>query len=286
MLHELTSDQDMLRDTTARFLSDRVPLSLMRKELRHDPHGFDPAWWASGAELGWCMLLASEDEGGGSVSGRGVSDLALIAYEFGKHAAPGPLADCNVAVAALSGNADEAQSAALAEILSGQALASSCLGAAPWHKPGEAGVTIRRDGDDVIIDGKVKPAESAAQAAHLLVTGQSEGGMTQLLIPASARGVSIKPLQSIDVTRRFGAVSFDNVRAPASALLGEFGRADDRVARQAVRNAEDMAALQKGQAGAPIGKPRVASEVPLMINARTGTEVPERAPTPPTPIQR
>ncbi len=37
-------------------------------------------------------------------------------------------------------------------------------------------------------------------------------------------------------------------------------------------NAEDMAALQKGQAGAPIGKPRVASEVPLVASARSGTE--------------
>ena len=232
MLHELTSDQQMLRDTTARFLSDRVPLSLMRKELRHDPHGFDPAWWASGAELGWCMLLASEDEGGGSVSGRGVADLALIAYEFGKHAAPGPLVDCNVAVAALTGNDGEAQRGARAEILSGQAIASNCLGAAPWQMPGEASMTIRRDGGDVVINGKVKPAESAAQAAHLLVTGISEGGMTQVLVPANAPGVTIKPLQSIDVTRRFGAVDFDNVRAPAAALIGAFGGADEHVARQ------------------------------------------------------
>ena len=40
-------------------------------------------------------------------------------------------------------------------------------------------------------------------------------------------------------------------------------------------NAEDMAALQKGQAGAPIGKPRVASEVPMVSSARTGTETSE-----------
>ena len=40
-------------------------------------------------------------------------------------------------------------------------------------------------------------------------------------------------------------------------------------------NAEDMAALQKGQAGAPIGKPRVASEVPLVASARSGTETSE-----------
>ena len=40
-------------------------------------------------------------------------------------------------------------------------------------------------------------------------------------------------------------------------------------------NAEDMAALQKGQAGAPIGKPRVATEVPMVASARSGTEAVE-----------
>ncbi len=232
MWHVLTSDQELLRDTTSRFLGDRVPLSHMRKALRHDPAGFDPDYWTSGAELGWCMLLASEDDGGGSVSGRGLADLALIAYEFGKHAAPGPLTDCNVAVAALSGQAGEAQSAALAEILTGQSIASTCLGAAPWQMPGEASVTISRDGDDIVINGVVKPAESAAQATHLLVTGASEGGMTQVLVPANAPGVTIKPLKAIDVTRRFAAVSFDNARLPAAALIGDFARADAAVARQ------------------------------------------------------
>jgi penicillin-binding protein 2 len=40
-------------------------------------------------------------------------------------------------------------------------------------------------------------------------------------------------------------------------------------------NAEDMAALQKGQAGAPIGKPRAASDVPMVVSARAGTETTE-----------
>ena len=40
-------------------------------------------------------------------------------------------------------------------------------------------------------------------------------------------------------------------------------------------NAEDMAALQKGQAGAPIGKPRIATEVPMVASARAGTEAVE-----------
>jgi alkylation response protein AidB-like acyl-CoA dehydrogenase len=241
MLHELTSDQDMIRDTTARFLSDRAPLAKLRK-LRDDPVGFDPDYWTSGAELGWTMLLVSEEDGGGSVSGNGAVDLSLIAYEFGKHAAPGPLVDCNVVASALSGQQGDLQRAVLQDLLSGAGIASACLGAAPWMqepwmKDGGASVTIRRDGDDVLIDGSVLPVESAMQASHLLVTGMSGagingGGITQVLVPANAPGVTIKPLKAIDVTRRFARVDFVGVRAPASALIGAYGGAEAQVGRQ------------------------------------------------------
>ena len=231
MLHELSSDQDILRDTTARFLSDQVPLSKLRKD-RDDPAGFDPAYWTSGAELGWTMLLVSEEDGGGSVSGNGAADLSLIAYEFGKHAAPGPLVDCNVVASALSGQHGDLQRAVLQGLLTGSDIATSCLGAAPWMQPGSESITIRRDGDDVLIDGAVLPVESAMQASHLLVTGMSESGMTQVLVPANAPGITIKPLKAIDVTRRFAKVSFAGVRAPASALIGAFGGGDAAVSRQ------------------------------------------------------
>lgn len=235
MWHELTSDQDLLRDTTARYLGDRVPLSRLRKDRDHAA-GFDEAYWTGGAELGWTMLLVGEDDGGGSVSGRGPVDLALIAYEFGRHAAPGPLVDCNVVAGALAGQQGDLQKGALGELLTGAAIASSCLGAAPWQAPREATVSIERDGDDVLISGSVRPVESAAQAGYFLVSGRSEGGMTQVLVPAGEAEVRIAPLKGIDVSRRFGAVTFDRVRAPASALVGEFGRGDEAVARQ-IQNA-------------------------------------------------
>lgn len=78
MWHSLTSDQGLFRDTTARFLGQHVPLERQRK-LRDDPAGFEPDYWTNGAELGWTMCLVDEADGGGSVSGRGVVDLALIA---------------------------------------------------------------------------------------------------------------------------------------------------------------------------------------------------------------
>jgi len=245
MWHELTSDQQLLRDTTARFLADRVPLDRQRKN-KDSATGFEPDYWTSGAELGWIMPLVSEENGGLSVSGRGIVDLSLIAYEFGRHSAPGPLADCNVVASALSDSGDEGHAAALEEIMTGSAIASCCLGAAPWQEPGEATIAISRDGDEIVINGAIKPVESAAQAGYFLVTGRSEGGVTQALVPASTAGITIKNLKAIDVSRKFGAVSFDNVRVPASALVGQFGGAADAVALQVRRAAVILSAESVG----------------------------------------
>jgi alkylation response protein AidB-like acyl-CoA dehydrogenase len=238
MWHELTSDQELLRDTTARYLGDCAPLADLRKYRDH-PAGFDPEYWSGGADLGWTMLLVGEEDGGGSVSGRGLIDLALIAYEFGRHAAPGPLVDCNVVASALTGVAGELQRAVLGEVLTGEAIASVCIGAAPWHLPGEATITICRDGGDVIVSGSARPVESGKQARYFLVAGMSEGGVSQVLFPADTPGVAVKGLKAIDVTRRFAAVSFEDVRLPESALVGEFGSASDMVTRQ-IQNAAVM----------------------------------------------
>jgi alkylation response protein AidB-like acyl-CoA dehydrogenase len=231
MWQTISSEQTLLRDATARFLVDQVPLSRLRK-ARRDPVGFDSSYWKSGAEMGWTSLLVDEEQGGGSVSGRGPVDLALIAYEFGRHAAPGPLVDCNVVASALSGQAGDLHRAVLADLIGGTRIAASCLGAAPWQDPDEATIRIRRDGGDVLIDGAVRPVESAPQAAHLLVTGMSESGMTQVLVGATAPGVAMTTLKGIDVTRRFASITFDNVRAPAGALVGAFGQAGEQVSRQ------------------------------------------------------
>jgi alkylation response protein AidB-like acyl-CoA dehydrogenase len=86
----LTADQELLVGTTRKYLQDTVPSDVLR-ELRHHPEGYTPEYWAAGAELGWTSLLVAEEHGGGSVSGEGLRDLALVAHEFGRQASPGPL---------------------------------------------------------------------------------------------------------------------------------------------------------------------------------------------------
>ncbi|MGH9057693.1 MAG: acyl-CoA dehydrogenase family protein, partial [Acidimicrobiales bacterium] len=101
MLLTLHHDQELFRETTAKLLGELAPAHELRR-LRDDPDGFDDGYWRRGAELGWTSLLVGEDHGGGSIGGQGLVDLALVAYEFGRHAAPGPLAVTNIVAAALS----------------------------------------------------------------------------------------------------------------------------------------------------------------------------------------
>lgn len=249
MLLELTSDQEFFRDTTAKFLDEHVPVGELRR-LRDDAAGFDEKYWRQGADLGWTSLLVSETHGGGTISGRGVVDLTLIAHEFGRHAAPGPFIPTNIVAAALSAAGADTHLQVVADLVSGASIASWCFGEPrPNDDLGRVGLDIRVDGSDVVLSGVKRPVESAGQADHLLVTGRTGTGLTQVLVPTNASGVSIEPMQTVDLTRRFGSVTFENVRVPADAVVGEVGGAENDVERQlqlalVMLNAEAVGAMQ------------------------------------------
>jgi alkylation response protein AidB-like acyl-CoA dehydrogenase len=230
---ELTSDQEFFTETTGKFLEDKAPVVELRA-LRHDPVGFSRDYWRQGAELGWTSLLVSEDDGGGSISGRGVADLALVGFAFGRHAAPGPLVPNNVVAGALSRTGtDEQKAAYLPGILAGELLASWCLAEPrPHDRLGDVAVTATPSGDGFVLSGTKLPAESADQSDLLLVTARSPQGLTQLLVPGDAPGVTRTAMDGVDLTRRFASVAFDAVEVPGSSVLGEPAAADGDVEHQ------------------------------------------------------
>jgi alkylation response protein AidB-like acyl-CoA dehydrogenase len=248
MLLEPSADQAFFRDTTARFLGEFAPVEELRRH-RDDPAGFDRDYWKRGAELGWTSLLVSEDNGGGSISGEGVVDLTLIAHEFGRAAAPGPLVTTNVVAAAL--NSAGIHNDVLGGLLSGTSIASWCVSEPPPHdRLGTVTLEIRVDGDEVVLGGVKRPVESGGEAEYFLVTGRTDDGLTQVLVPASAAGISVEPMQSVDLTRRFSIVRFNDVRVPAAAVVGEVGRAASQVERQlqlalVIVDAEMVGAMQR-----------------------------------------
>lgn len=245
----LSEDLEFFRATTARFLADQVPPVALRA-LRDDPSGLPPDYWRRGAELGWTSLLVSEVHGGGSISGAGLVDLGVVAYEIGHHAAPGPLVTTNVVASALSDAGDDASAALVGDLVAGTAIASWCYGEPPpGDRLGDVALDMRADAGDLVLNGVKRPVEAAAQADSFLVTGRTGEGLTQVVVPADAPGVSIAPMQSVDLTRRFGVVTFDDVRVPVGAAVGEIGGADEQVERQVqiaitLLSAEAVGAMQ------------------------------------------
>jgi alkylation response protein AidB-like acyl-CoA dehydrogenase len=245
----LSPDQEFLRETTAKFLDEQAPVADIR-HLRHDPAGFDERYWRRGAELGWTSLLVREEHGGGSVSGEGVVDLSLLAYEFGRRAAPGPFLATNVVAAALDAGGNAALTPVLEGLLSGDVVATWCDREPPPHDQlGSVTLEMRTEGGDVVLNGVKRPVEFGAQAHQLLVTGRTDRGVTQVLVPTHAPGVTVVPLQTVDLTRRLAAVTFDDVRVPREAVVGEIGGAQDAIERQlqlaiVILTSESVGAMQ------------------------------------------
>jgi alkylation response protein AidB-like acyl-CoA dehydrogenase len=249
MLLTLEGDQELFRATTVKLLNELVPVEELRRR-RDDPQGFGDDYWRRGADLGWTSLLVSEAHGGGSIGGDGLTDLAIVAYEFGRHAAPGPLAVVNVVAGTLSEIGGPQHEGVIDAIVSGTSIATWCLNEPrPNERIDQLAFDIHTEGDEVVLNGVKRPVESGGQAGSFLVTGRNGTGLTQVLVPADTPGLSVAPMDTVDLTRRFSVVTFDRVRLPRSALVGEEGQALEQMRRQlqwsvCLSSAEAVGAMQ------------------------------------------
>jgi alkylation response protein AidB-like acyl-CoA dehydrogenase len=214
----------LFASTTQAFLQKEAPLRRVR-ELHAAGVSFDRSWWWRAAELGWTALLVPEDLGGGSISGSGVEDLAMVAEQLGKTVAPGPLYPVSVVLAALVESADRQVHMDLIEsLMSGESVASWAVsepgrGWAPW----DSSVTATRTGSGFRIDGTKDRVEAGVQCDVLLVVarcGPNDSEIRQFLVPTDAPGVKIEPQQSVDLVKQYARVHFDGVVVEPSALVG------------------------------------------------------------------
>jgi alkylation response protein AidB-like acyl-CoA dehydrogenase len=231
---ELAPSQDQkLFQSSARGLLKDYPLERLRG-LADDDARWDRGWWQKAAELGWAAAIVPEDLGGGSVSGEGVRDLVLLAEELGSVVAPGPLLPTNVVLTGLvaTHGAGPDHSAEIEALVAGESVATWAV-----YEPGaewavtEPRLTGTATPEGYRLDGIKDRVEAADQADLLLVTATTLDGVAQFLVPTSTEGVSVHPQWSLDLSRTFGEVRFDDVRIPADALVGKVG-ADDVLERQ------------------------------------------------------
>ncbi|MGE2689922.1 acyl-CoA dehydrogenase family protein [Mycolicibacterium pulveris] len=221
----------LFASTTQSFLEKEASLSRLR-ELHDAGTSFDAGWWRRAAELGWTSLLVPENLGGGSVSGDGVKDLALVAELAGKVVAPGPLHPVSTVLAALA-EAPENHSDTIETLVSGEAVASWAVyePGKPWS-PMTPSVTATATGSGFRIDGVKDRVEAGADSDLLLVVAECDGAVRQFLVPADAAGVQVQRQRSIDMVKTYARVRFDGVEVDGSALVGSAEQTPAIIARQ------------------------------------------------------
>ena len=205
----LSEEQEILQRTVAQFLENECPLARVR-ELYDADQPYDPGVWKGLCELGVAGLLVPEQHGG---AGLGMVDLALVAETLGCAAFPGPfLGHALASVALLAGGSGAQQERWLPRLASGEALGSVALGEAGGAWEPEAW-TPTLDGDAVSGSKTWLPG---AAGADLLVVGAAGGEL--VLVERDAPGVALRPVESLDRTRRLDDLVLE--RAPCERLPG------------------------------------------------------------------
>ncbi len=234
MADALTPETALFVSTARAFLDKHASLEQVRA-LHGQDVSFDSQWWTRAAELGWTSLLVPEELGGGSVSGDGVRDLALIAENIGHTVAPGPLHPVSVVLAGLADADNRDEHAATIEALMAGATVASWAVDEPGRPfaPQQPTVTATRTASGYRIDGVKHRIEAGAESALLLVVARSDEGPRQFLVPTDAAGVKVTPQRSLDLVKRYARATFDGVLVDGAAEVGSITQVRALIDRQA-----------------------------------------------------
>ena len=241
----LSEEQQLLKQGVEDFVAREAPREAVI-ELSESELGYSPEHYARVAELGWLGVAIPERYGG---AGLGLTDAAVLFEAFGYAALPGPFISSGVISALIveEAGSEEQRAELLPRIASGQAIAVLAL-TEPGYSWGPEGVHLRaaERGGDYVLDGVKLFVHDAIGATHFITAVRTgdDGGLTLLVVEASAPGVSVRRLRGF--TGSECVVRFEGVRVPVSAALGEAGAAEAPLARALVKAAPVLSAYQVG----------------------------------------
>ena len=229
----------MLRRSAREFLAKECSPKVVRR-LMESADGYDAALWKKVADLGWTALGIPEEYGGVGT----FLDLVVVLEEAGRALLPGPyFSTMGLAVPVLIEAGNEAQKKeALGAIASGSARATLAF-TEPSGRWDAGGVTLtaKPSGGGWRLDGvKVFVPDVLLLAADYLIVvartrGEGEEGITLFLLKGKPDGLTVRPLETLDLTRRWSEIRFDGVQLGADAVMGAPDQAWPRIGRASCR---------------------------------------------------
>jgi alkylation response protein AidB-like acyl-CoA dehydrogenase len=232
----LSDEQGLLQESVRHFLDSTMPTSRVR-EVAERPSGLETGWWAQISGLGVTGVLVAPEFGGTRSVGIGAADLVIVAQEFARTVAPGPVLPANVVAMSLSaaleaGGNTESFESQLAGVLDGTRIVAWCHSEPGRHYFDPPGTVARRAPGGWELMGSKNCVEAATFASDLVVTAMAEGTTRTFVVPADTTGVRRRETGSLDLVRRYGRVDLDQVFVPADAEVDEPAAAGLLVRRQ------------------------------------------------------
>ena len=205
---EFSEDQELLRATVRRFLTEQAPIAYVR-EMLDDERGTTDDMWSGLSALGVTGLLVPEVHGG---AGMGMVDMAVVLEELGRAVHPGPFTSTAVGTAslvALAGS-EEDRAELLPALASGETIGTVAVSA-----PSDTRAVVANG--DWRLAGQTAHVPDAVAADSIVVTATTTGGeLGAFVVARDAPGLAIAARPTIDATRRFATITL--TEAPARRL--------------------------------------------------------------------
>ena len=229
MNFDFTEEQQMVRDSIARFVQDDYDWDT-RKAIVASEKGLSPDNWKLFAELGWLSIPFAEEHGG---FGGNIVDLSVVMEELGKGLVVEPYFPTVVLFGGLIARAgNDAQRAEwLPRVIGGDVLGGfAYVERQSRFALHDCLTTATPSEDGFVLNGEKVVVFNGEQADHLVVLARTSGeqsdrtGLSLFIVEASAAGIDKMNYPMMD-GQRVANVTFKDVALPADALLGEEGNA-------------------------------------------------------------
>jgi len=215
------------------------------------PEGHDPEFWRTITQLGWLGYAIPESAGG---QGASLLDVGLLMEECGRAAAPFGIFAAITGSLALATLGTPAQKREwLPRLARGERLLTLAIAEEQASEnPAAFRTAVRRRGKTLRLAGEKRYVLQGVTADAFLVAAREGRGISAVLVPADAPGVSVRPQKTFGKDRQ-SVVVFGDVPLPATAVAGRPGAAWPRFAALRQRLAALLCADMIGGADAVLG---------------------------------
>ena len=231
MNFNFSEEQQMLKDSVARFVQDQYDFETRRK-LANSEIGFSKENWQQFAELGWLSIPFAEKHGG---FGGGVVDSMVVMEEIGKGLVVEPYV---ATVLMFGGLLNKSGNAALQDEYIGKIIGGEILGAFAYlerqsrFELADVKTTAEANGDNYILNGEKTVVANGSNADFVIVSARTSGGQSDengislFLVDANAEGIEKTSYRLMD-GQLVANISLNNVSVASSQLVGSLDEGYD-----------------------------------------------------------